>query len=97
MAPEAFKGVLTEKSDIWSCAVMMVKMLTGINPFSGQSDKDTMKNIANKILNFYEKPFSMVSDEARDILQKIFDRNHHKRPSAADLLTHPWFNDIKPI
>ena len=35
MAPEVFKGILTEKSDIWSTAVLMIRLLTGINPFSG--------------------------------------------------------------
>ena len=39
MAPEVIKGVLTEKSDIWSSAVVMIKLLTGINPFSGRSQR----------------------------------------------------------
>ncbi len=39
MAPETFKGILTEKSDIWSCAVMTIQMLTGINPLLGSNEK----------------------------------------------------------
>ena len=37
MAPEVFKGVLTEKSDIWSTGIMIIKMMTGVNPFAGAS------------------------------------------------------------
>ena len=39
MAPEVFKGILTEKSDIWSCAVLMIKLLTGNSPFSGTTQR----------------------------------------------------------
>lgn len=35
MAPEVLKGVLTEKSDIWSSAIVMIRLLTGKNPFNG--------------------------------------------------------------
>lgn len=37
LAPEVIKGILTEKSDIWSCGVLMVILLTGVSPFKGKS------------------------------------------------------------
>jgi calcium-dependent protein kinase len=36
LAPEVLKGTLTEKSDIWSSAVLMVILLTGISYFKGK-------------------------------------------------------------
>ena len=66
-------------------------MLTGVNPLAGATRKETEMNVVHKVLNFYEKPFTLVSEPARDLLQKMFDRNFHKRPSASDLLRHPWF------
>lgn len=33
MSPEALKGMLTTKNDIWSCGVILVILLTGKNPF----------------------------------------------------------------
>ena len=97
MAPEVFKGVLTEKSDIWSCAITILRMLTGVTPFAGSNDKDTINKISNKILNYYDKPFTQVSEPVRDLMQKCLEKNPHKRPSAMDLLTHPWFNEVKPV
>lgn len=70
-------------------------MLTGANPLLGINEKETIKNIDSKILNFYEKPFSLVSLEARDLLQKMFERSYHKRPSASELIKHPFFKDVK--
>lgn len=52
MSPEIFKGVLTEKSDIWSSAVIMIVLLTGINPFIGNCNQATINNIKTKELNF---------------------------------------------
>jgi serine/threonine protein kinase len=39
MAPEVLKGILTEKSDIWSSAVLIIKLLTGVNPFHGKTEE----------------------------------------------------------
>ena len=82
MPPEVLIGTLSEKADIWSTAVLMIKLLTGVNPFNGSSDKQIVSNIQSKALNFKEKPFTLVSDEARDLLSKMFERNMHKRPTA---------------
>ena len=45
MAPEVLKGILTEKSDIWSCAVLMIRLLTKTNPFSGSTEQSVIKDI----------------------------------------------------
>jgi len=31
------KGILTEKSDIWSVGIIIILLLTGINPLIGRS------------------------------------------------------------
>ena len=31
-----------------------------------------------------------ISGDAVDFLQQTFELNHEKRPSAAELLKHPW-------
>jgi mitogen-activated protein kinase kinase kinase len=33
---------------------------------------------------------SDISAEAQEFLQRTFDLNHDARPSAAELLEHPW-------
>jgi serine/threonine protein kinase len=32
-----------------------------------------------------------VTAEAKDIIQKMLNRDYNKRPSANELLNHPWF------
>lgn len=33
---------------------------------------------------------SDISPEAEDFLQRTFEVNHEKRPSASELINHPW-------
>lgn len=37
LAPEVLTEILTEKSDIWSSAVLMYILLTGASPFKGKN------------------------------------------------------------
>jgi calcium-dependent protein kinase len=37
LAPEVMKGVLTDKSDLWSTGVLMYLLLTGVSPFKGKN------------------------------------------------------------
>jgi calcium-dependent protein kinase len=52
LAPEVIKGLLTEKSDIWSCGVLMIILLTGVSPFKAKSECSTKINIATLNLEF---------------------------------------------
>ena len=38
-----------------------------------------------------------ISPEAVDFLNRTFDLDHNKRPSAAELLKHPWIAASSPL
>jgi calcium-dependent protein kinase len=38
LAPEVLKGLLSERSDIWSSGVLMIILLTGVSPFKGKNE-----------------------------------------------------------
>lgn len=40
---------------------------------------------------------SDITPEAEDFLQKTFDLDHNSRPSAAELLKHPWIVNEVPL
>jgi serine/threonine protein kinase len=52
MAPEVFKGVLHEKSDVWSCGIFLYLFFTGKFPFTGKTLPDIEHAIATKTLTF---------------------------------------------
>jgi calcium-dependent protein kinase len=52
MAPEAFKGVLHEKSDVWSCGVFLFLFFTGKFPFKGKNVMEVEHEVNTKTLSF---------------------------------------------
>lgn len=92
LAPEVFSGKLTEKSDIWSSAVLITILLTGVSPFNGSNDAEIKAKILEKQLRYGEYPLKTVSKQAQNILSLMFERNHRIRISAAQALKHPWFS-----
>lgn len=39
------------------------------------------------------KLWAEVSSEAKDLIRKLLDKDPKSRPSSADILRHPWFQD----
>lgn len=93
MAPEVIKceaGGYGMKSDIWSLGCTMVEMLTGKPPWP---ECNSMWAAVYKIANSTGLPTEIPSDvdpELMDLLEKCFERNPKLRPTAAELLKHPF-------
>lgn len=65
MAPEVFKGVLHEKSDLWSCGVFLHVFFTGRFPFTGKSLAEVERVICSKTVTFVGTPPSSQSTSGR--------------------------------
>lgn len=44
-SPEYLRCDYTEKTDVWTCGVIMYLMLTGTPPFNGKSDEEIIQSI----------------------------------------------------
>ncbi|KAH9926195.1 uncharacterized protein B0H18DRAFT_876670 [Fomitopsis serialis] len=89
MAPEVVKQTAyTQKADIWSVGCLVVEMLTGEHPWA----QLTQMQAIFKVYRLFAKPTipADISPEAENFLQLTFELNHEARPSAAELLKHPW-------
>ncbi|KAF8163339.1 hypothetical protein B0H34DRAFT_672360 [Crassisporium funariophilum] len=88
MAPEVVKQVgHTRKADIWSVGCLVVEMLTGEHPWAQLTQMQAIFKIGSSA-----KPTipSDISADAQDFLRQTFELNHEARPSAMELLQHPW-------
>ncbi|KAL0589785.1 hypothetical protein ABG067_002010 [Albugo candida] len=75
-----------ENVDVWTLGVLMYEFLVGAPPFEAIGNTETYKRIASVDLQFP----SHVSSPARDLLQKILQRDPQLRISLPNLLEHSW-------
>jgi calcium-dependent protein kinase len=83
VAPEVLKGSYGMECDIWSLGVILYVFLCGYPPFEGESNTAIFKNILGQKLKFDPKEWSKVSDQAKDLITKMLDRNVDTRITAA--------------
>ncbi|KAG6333652.1 hypothetical protein ID866_5439 [Astraeus odoratus] len=94
MAPEVVQQKFhTTAADIWSVGCLVVEMLTGEHPWAQLTQTQAIFKIG---LSAKPEFPSDTSAEAEDFLKKTFELNHAARPSAGELLQHPWLAAEKP-
>ena len=89
MAPEVVRQTgHTKKADIWSLGCLVVEMFIGAHPFPNCSQLQAIFAIGS---NRARPPApENASDEAKAFLDVTFEVDYEKRPSADDLLNHPF-------
>lgn len=75
---------------MWSIGVILYIMLGGQPPFGG-SDKQIMKAVERGIWEFKGVIWDSISEEAKDLVSKLMEKDVKVRISAVDALAHPWF------
>uniref|UniRef100_A0A3Q3DZH9 Si:dkey-240h12.4 n=1 Tax=Labrus bergylta TaxID=56723 RepID=A0A3Q3DZH9_9LABR len=68
--------------------------LSGLSPFQGYTDEETLRNILAITYEFDDRVFSTTSSMAKDFIQKLLVKDPRERMTADESLLHPW---IKPI
>ena len=62
-------------ADIWSLGVLAYVLLTGFSPFGGDTDQETLRNIASAQLDFPAELFEGVSEDAKEFIADCLNRN----------------------
>lgn len=94
MAPEALRGELRPASDVWAAGVLAYQMLSGQLPFWGAGGDvyATFRAVLNDVPEFTGSRWERISTEASDFCRVCFDKSATTRPSARELLQHPWLS-----
>ncbi|CAH1787071.1 unnamed protein product [Owenia fusiformis] len=101
MAPEvANYDLIGTETDMWSVGVVCYVLLTGLSPFMGPTDAETLGNVTKAEYDFNYKEFETISDTAKDFIKKLLIPDRTKRMSARECLEHEWLQrqpcKIKP-
>ncbi|NWH19585.1 MYLK2 kinase, partial [Grus americana] len=81
-------------TDMWSMGVITYMLLSGLSPFLGDNDTETLNNVLAANWYFDEETFESVSDEAKDFVSNLIIKEKSARMSAGQCLRHPWLNNL---
>lgn len=69
--------------------------LSGLSPFVGADDFETMTNVSLGKFSFDYAPFEDISEQAKDFVEKLLVKEPSKRLTAKNAISHEWLNCIK--
>ncbi|XP_076872177.1 LOW QUALITY PROTEIN: striated muscle preferentially expressed protein kinase [Brachyhypopomus gauderio] len=93
IAPEIVNQTpISKATDIWPVGVITYLCLTGVSPFAGENDRDTLLNIRSSNVAFEESMFAECR-EAKGFVIKLL-MTDRLRPDATECLRHPWFKAL---
>ncbi|KAK9291333.1 hypothetical protein L1049_019278 [Liquidambar formosana] len=93
VAPEVLHRSYSVEADIWSIGVITYILLCGSRPFWARTESGIFRSVLRADPNFDDSPWPVVSPEAKDFVKRFLNKDHRKRMTAAQALTHPWLRD----
>ncbi|XP_061449704.1 myosin light chain kinase 3 isoform X2 [Rhineura floridana] len=95
LAPEVVNyDFVSFPTDMWSVGVIAYMLVSGLSPFLGETDTETMNYIVNCSWDFDAEAFEQVSEEAKDFVSRLLVKGKSGRTSAANCLKHEWLMDL---
>ncbi|XP_059608803.1 uncharacterized protein LOC132256411 [Phlebotomus argentipes] len=83
-------------TDMWSVGVICYVLLSGLSPFMGETDIETMANVTISKYDFDDEAFRDVSSEAIDFISQLLVKDATVRMTASECLEHMWLKKRPP-
>jgi len=76
--------------DLWSTGVICYILLSGYPPFGGESDYEMFNSVINANYKFFSPEWDVISDNAKDFIDRLLTVDPLKRMTVKNALKHPW-------
>uniref|UniRef100_A0A7N6C3D9 Myosin light chain kinase, smooth muscle n=1 Tax=Anabas testudineus TaxID=64144 RepID=A0A7N6C3D9_ANATE len=91
VAPEVINyEAISYPTDMWSIGVICYILLSGLSPFMGDNDNETLSNVTSATWDFEDEAFDEISDNAKDFITKLLKKDMKARLTCAQCFEHPW-------
>lgn len=94
VAPEVLAGAYDEKSDMWSCGVIMFVLHCGYPPFFGESDAEVLKKVKAGKFEFSNADWNKVTKESKFLVTALLTKDPKARITARDALSSDWITKV---
>ncbi|KAM8774845.1 myosin light chain kinase 3 [Rhynchonycteris naso] len=95
LAPEVVNyEFVSFPTDMWSVGVITYMLLSGLSPFLGETDAETMNYIVNCCWDFDADSFEGLSEDAKDFVSRLLVKEKSCRMSATQCLKHAWLSSL---
>ena len=81
--------------DEWACGVLMYYLISGEYPFKGETKEEIYSNIKNTNLDFSSAKFNSFSQECKDLISKLLEKDQNKRIKCNECFNHPFMKEEK--
>ena len=92
LAPELLNGtgIPSFASDMYSLGCLLYRMAMGVPPFTSNN----FEEMCRIVQECPPEPMTKVSSEFSDLVMKLLKKNPYERPTWAQLIQHPFWNNI---
>uniref|UniRef100_A0A8D2Q5V0 Myosin light chain kinase, smooth muscle n=2 Tax=Varanus komodoensis TaxID=61221 RepID=A0A8D2Q5V0_VARKO len=77
-------------TDMWSIGVICYILVSGLSPFMGDNDNETLANVTSATWDFDDEAFDEISDDAKDFISNLLKKDMKDRLDCTKCLQHPW-------
>ncbi|XP_060758076.1 myosin light chain kinase, smooth muscle [Neoarius graeffei] len=84
-------------SDMWSIGVICYILLSGESPFQGDSDSETLALVTAAQVEFDEESFEHITNQAKDFISSLLQKNMRNRMSCEEALSHSWMATLESV
>ena len=81
-------------ADIWALGVLLFTILSGCFPYRGATDKELYSKITRADYKLPSEVYNSLSGAAIDLISSLFSTNADTRPTAKQILNHPWLHGV---
>ncbi|XP_008568640.1 PREDICTED: myosin light chain kinase, smooth muscle isoform X2 [Galeopterus variegatus] len=77
-------------TDMWSIGVICYILVSGLSPFMGDNDNETLANVTSATWDFDDEAFDEISNDAKDFISNLLKKDMKNRLDCTQCLQHPW-------